>query len=143
MSQEIMEMEVESTPVNVKVDNKFDQLLQDKIYDPSRLHNVTCTLQFKLTDGATIKHEFASTTKLLTVRQWLDNHRTDGDMPYRFHRPLQRTSLKESDELKSLDELQLPPRSRLILEQVASTSNQAGTNIIHQQKPGFFSRFWS
>ena len=69
-----------------------------------------------MTDGKTLKHEFNSSETLNDVRKWVDLNRTDGDCPYSFHRGIPRVTFKDSDELKTLETLELTPRSALLLK---------------------------
>lgn len=88
----------------------------DNIKDTSILHTKTCTLLIKLTNSTSLRNTFDSKTTLNEVRKWVDMHRTDGDVPYSFHRNIPRLTFLESDELKTLETLSLTPRSVLILK---------------------------
>ncbi|KAL6940181.1 hypothetical protein ACO0QE_004076 [Hanseniaspora vineae] len=90
-------------------------VLKDNISHERQFAN-KCALAFKLTDGKTLKNIFDSNLTLNDVRKWVDEHRTDGDVPFSFHRSIPRMTFGDADELKSLKSLELPPRSVLILK---------------------------
>ncbi|KAK6202629.1 uncharacterized protein RJT21DRAFT_112582 [Scheffersomyces amazonensis] len=94
-----------------------------------------CALSIKLFDGTSIRHEFEVTQTLNDVRNWLDKELEiippSNSMPsfatssypqptnYVFHRPiLPRITYTDEQEFLSLLELQLCPRSALILKPV-------------------------
>ncbi|EDO17205.1 hypothetical protein Kpol_1035p18 [Vanderwaltozyma polyspora DSM 70294] len=110
----------------------------DNIRDQSRLHSKKCMLLIRLTDGKTLKNEFESSQNLNDVRKWVDASRTDGDAPYLFHRTIPRMTFTDGDEIKTLDSLELAPRSALILKSLENSSNKL--NITNTQSPGLFSR---
>lgn len=74
-----------------------------------------CTLQVRFTNGDSVKCAFESGTTLKAVREWLEAFRTDGEVPYVFHRNIPRMDYKPEDELKTLRELDLAPRSILMM----------------------------
>lgn len=80
------------------------------------LHTDTCTLQIRFTNGDSVKYTFNSTDTLKSVREWLCDLRTDGEVPYLFHRNIPRMDYKAEDELKTLAELDLTPRSILMMK---------------------------
>ncbi|KAH3900583.1 related to UBX domain-containing protein 7 [Saccharomycodes ludwigii] len=110
--------EGENAPVEVK----------DKIKG-SAVHKEKCALLLRLTNGNTLTHEFNSQETLNDVRKWVDINRTDGDVPYSFHRNIPRVTFGDADELKSLQALELPPRSALILQPFSIEEK----NIAHVQ----------
>ncbi|EGW34897.1 uncharacterized protein SPAPADRAFT_58023 [Spathaspora passalidarum NRRL Y-27907] len=94
-----------------------------------------CMLSIKLFDGSSIKQEFKSEDTLHDVRTWLDLEvgiiPSNETMPafakssyphpvnYAFHRPvLPRITYSEEQESQSLLELELTPRSALILKPI-------------------------
>ncbi|KAI5960317.1 uncharacterized protein KGF55_004609 [Candida pseudojiufengensis] len=107
-----------------------------------------CVLAIKLFDGSTIKKEFKSTNTLIDVRKYLDEEveiiPSTSNMPsfasttylyptgYSFHRPtLPRVTYTEDQESNSLSNLDLTPRSILILKPIYSesqTNNQKPDN---------------
>lgn len=92
-----------------------------------------CSLSIKLFDGSNLKHDFDADKTLNDVRNWLDKETeiirdTDsipsfatntGPNHYVFHRPsFPRTTFTDEQEFKKLSELDLCPRSALILKPI-------------------------
>ncbi|KAI5953009.1 hypothetical protein CANMA_005034 [Candida margitis] len=114
--------------------------------------HTNCLLAIKLFDGSTIKHGFKPEDTLVTVRTFLDDEieiiPSTSNMPsfasttyptgYLFHRPtLPRVTYSEEQELHSLVELDLTPRSILILKPTydqTTASNKSPGN----EKVGIF-----
>ena len=115
--------------------------VRDNIKDPKRLHTENCVLQIKLTNSETLTRSFKSNDMLNEVRTWVDVNRTDGDHPYVFHRSIPRMTFSESDEMKTLEQLELTPRSALILQPL----NIANKNIkiAEAQQAGIFNRVYT
>lgn len=115
--------------------------VRDNIKDLKRLHTENCVLQIKLTNSETLTRSFKSDDILNEVRTWVDVNRTDGDHPYVFHRSIPRMTFSESDEMKTLEQLELAPRSALILQPL----NIANKNvkIAQVQQPGLFNRVYT
>ncbi|SCV00308.1 LANO_0F06216g1_1 [Lachancea nothofagi CBS 11611] len=122
-------------PVNL-LDN-----IHDNIKNTEHLLAKTCTLQIRLLNGHAITHQFPSSTKLDTVRQWVDANRNDGDAPYVFFRSMPREAFVESDELKSLSELQLTPRSAVILKAIENDNKRP--RVIDAQGPGLLGKMFN
>lgn len=105
-----------------------------------------CTLQLKLPNGYTISNTFPPQTKLHKVRMWLDYNCYDDGTPYLFHRNVPRVTLTQDDELKSLQELDLLPRSTLILEPLEAHNNyfddMEQSSILYKVYSGLTS-FWA
>ncbi|KAI8395325.1 UBX domain-containing protein 7 [Nakaseomyces glabratus] len=76
-----------------------------------------CTLKIRMTNGDYVQYDFDSNTSLGSVRRWLKDYRTDGDFPYLFHQNISRKSIRITEEYKTLAELDLTPRSILMLKQ--------------------------
>ncbi|CAX44435.1 UBX-domain (ubiquitin-regulatory domain) protein, putative [Candida dubliniensis CD36] len=93
----------------------------------------SCVLSIKLFDGSTMKREFKAHDTLVDVRKWLDSEveiiPPAKSMPsfattaypyptgYAFHRPaLPRVTYSEEQESNTLADLDLTPRSALILK---------------------------
>lgn len=78
-----------------------------------------CALQVRLFDGTTIRSRFSPHNTLRKeVRQWVDAHREDGDIPYTFKQiltPLPNKTITVSEEEESLQSLGLNPSATLIL----------------------------
>ncbi|GKT95220.1 LOW QUALITY PROTEIN: UBX domain-containing protein [Colletotrichum tofieldiae] len=82
-------------------------------------------LQVRLLDGSTIRSRFPSKTALGgDVRAWVDGERTDGSKePYRFKvvlAPQPSKLIDDTEESKSLAELNLSPSSTLVLAPVGA-----------------------
>lgn len=97
-----------------------------------------CKLSIKLFDGSSLIHDFLPTQTLSQVRDWLDRETEGGIIPnttssmpafaspsvpqpthYVFYRPvLPRITYTDDQEFKTLDELELCPRSALILKPI-------------------------
>ncbi|KAF9872250.1 UBX domain-containing protein [Colletotrichum karsti] len=81
-------------------------------------------LQVRLLDGSTIRSRFPSGKKLADVRRWVDDERTDGSKePYHFKvvlAPLPSRRIDDTEEDKSLAELELSPSSTLLLAPVGA-----------------------
>lgn len=104
------------------------------------LHTDTCTLLIRLTSGHSLTHEFRSKETLNDVRKWLDVNRTDGDTPYSFHRNIPRITFNESQELKTLEQLELTPRSALILKPIELFDGMQGHRVVDAQGPGLLGK---
>ncbi|CAI4056127.1 Ubx7p SKDI_02G3810 [Saccharomyces kudriavzevii IFO 1802] len=114
--------------------------VHDNIKDVQKLHSSKCMLQIRMTDGRTLKHEFNSSETLNDVRRWVDENRTDGDCPYSFHRSIPRMTFKDSHELKTLETLELTPRSALLLKPLESPNSKLAVTGI--QEPGILGRLY-
>ncbi|KAL3232733.1 K6-linked polyubiquitin modification-dependent protein binding [Nakaseomyces bracarensis] len=90
--------------------------LVDKFKNERILDTDTCTLQIRFTNGDSVRYTFDSSSTLKSVREWLNDLRTDGEVPYLFHRNIPRMDYKPEDELKTLAELDLTPRSILMMK---------------------------
>ncbi|KAI3403855.2 hypothetical protein KGF56_003285 [Candida oxycetoniae] len=111
-----------------------------------------CTLAIKLFDGSTIRKEFDSQDSLEDVRKYLDVEvkviPSTSNMPafattshptgYSFHRPtLPRITYSEEQESTSLQDLDLTPRSILILKPIFKDTN-SGNVSPGGEKVGWF-----
>ncbi len=99
---------------------------------------VPCALSIKLFDGSSLKHTFSAEQTLSDVRDWLDRETDNSIIPnttllmpvfaspstaqpthYVFYRPvIPRTTYTEAQERQPLGELELCPRSALILKPI-------------------------
>lgn len=121
--------------------------VRDNILDKARYKTDKCVLMFRLTDSKTVTHTFNSSETLNDVRKWVDANRTDGAGPYSFHRNIPRITFTESDELKTLEDLDLAPRSVLLLKPLddgskhLNVTDEIGNGIINKMFTGF-SHWW-
>lgn len=115
--------------------------IHDNIKNPKKLHAKTCTLLIKLTNGKSITREFGSKSTLNDVRKWVDTARTDGDGPFAFHRSIPRVTFTDSDELRSLEALELLPRSVLIIKPL--DNGYGDLNVAEAKGPGLLGKVFS
>lgn len=95
---------------------------------PSRVPSATkigdiTAIQVRLFDGSTLRSRFKTSDPVKEIRKWVDENRTDGDVPYAFKQlltPHPHRNIDETEEDKSLGEIGLPPSSTLILVPVRS-----------------------
>ena len=118
------------------------QTLKDNISQEKQLTN-KCALAFKLTDGKMLKNIFDSYLTLNDVRKWVDKHRTDGDTPFSFHRNIPRMTFGDADELRSLKDLELPPRSVLILKTLEFDHPRKLVHASNASAQGLLSKMYS
>ena len=130
-AMETRESQMSTEPVEV----------HDNIKNRSILHTENCTLQIRLTNSETLTRKFKSTDTLNEVRTWVDVNRTDGDHPYAFHRNIPRMTFSESDEMKTLETLDLTPRSALTLQPLDTTTKPM--NIAEMQQPGLLNKVYT
>ncbi|CDR45441.1 CYFA0S18e01772g1_1 [Cyberlindnera fabianii] len=114
----------------------------------NKLEVDSCALSIRLLDGHSLQHVFKATEKLTDVRTWIDANRSDGSTPYAFHRMIPRVTYEASDEEKTLTQLELTPRSALILKPFNSyteayTHASASQGGIISRVWGGISSFWS
>lgn len=114
--------------------------IHDNIKNTQRLHTKTCTLLIKLTNGENITKEFDSRRTLNDVRKWVDKNRTDGDGPYAFHRNIPRVTFADSDELRTLEALELLPRSVLIIKPLENAYRSL--NVAEAKGPGLLGKVY-
>lgn len=99
-----------------------------------------CALQVRLLDGSTIRSRFPSSNTLRAhVRPWIDEQRSDGDVPYTFKQilaPLPNQAITISDEEESLHDLGLTPSANMVLVPVPGSISAYGGSDGH----GLFSR---
>lgn len=113
--------------------------VHDNIKDVKKLHVNKCVLMLRLTNSNTLTCQFDSKQTLNDVRKWVDEHRTDGDCPYAFHRSIPRVTFAESDELKTLETLELLPRSVLLLKPLQTSY----TNVAEAKGPGLLGKVFT
>ncbi|CCK70527.1 Ubx6p KNAG_0E02680 [Huiozyma naganishii CBS 8797] len=124
-----------------EVASVLDTNIHDNIKNRSILNKETCILQIKLTDSTNLKNTFSSKDTLNDVRTWVDANRTDGTVPYAFHRNVPRFTFQESDELKTLTELELEPRSSLLLKPLDIRARRL--HVVEVDNPGLFGKVYS
>lgn len=109
-----------------------------RVPSTTRIGNVT-SIQVRLFDGSTIRSRFKTSDPVKEVRKWVDENRTDGELPYAFKQlltPLPNRPVDETEENKSLGEIGLAPSSTLILVPVRSFAS-----AYNGSSEGLFSRF--
>ncbi|KAF5619506.1 UBX7 UBX (ubiquitin regulatory X) domain protein [Fusarium sp. NRRL 52700] len=90
---------------------------ETKLSSASKSGAITA-LQVRLFDGSTLRNRFNTTAHLKEVRQWVDENRGDGSLPYTFKQvltPLPNKNIDETEEDKPLGDLGLFPSSTLVL----------------------------
>ena len=115
-----------------------DPLTENKTHKSNTSKYDMCSLSIKLFDGNSLKHDFKASQTLNDVRSWLDNEtdhliipNNNASLPsfatasypqpthYVFHHPvLPRITYSDDDEFKKLSDLDLCPRSVLILKPI-------------------------
>ncbi|KAK6457820.1 uncharacterized protein RJT20DRAFT_26609 [Scheffersomyces xylosifermentans] len=121
-----------------KLDNTKDGTPQSSTTSKANTPRPTsdvCSLSIKLFDGNSLRHDFKPTDTLNDVRTWIDSETeiipTHNSLPsfatssypqptnYVFHRPmLPRITFTDEQELQKLVDLELCPRSALILKPI-------------------------
>ncbi|CUM67036.1 uncharacterized protein PRCAT00004724001 [Priceomyces carsonii] len=110
---------------------------ESKVRGKSSHNSDSCILSIKLLDGISLVHEFKASDTLYSVRNWLDQETNGEVLPsspslpsfarslnpqpvrYVFHCPvLPRKTFSEDEERLNLSELDLRPRSALILKPI-------------------------
>lgn len=130
---------------DVKIDEiiNVNQALKNNVRDRRPSTTLVCALSIRLLDGSSLRHEFKTTDTLNDVRKWIDENRTDSDDPYCFHRTIPRATFGVTEEEKTLESLELTPRSALILKPFSSYANaynNSGKISIKSSQGGLFSR---
>ncbi|QUC19853.1 uncharacterized protein UV8b_04094 [Ustilaginoidea virens] len=76
------------------------------------------SVQVRLFDGSTIRSRFKTSSPVRHIRNWVDESRTDGRLPYAFKQlltPLPNRPIDDTEEGKSLGDMCLSPSSTLVL----------------------------
>lgn len=101
-----------------------------------------CAVQVRVLDGSTIRSRFPSHQTLRThVRAWVDEQRSDGDVPYTFKQilaPKPNRAITISEEEESLQDLGLTPSATLVMVPVQGSIAAYGSG-----GPGLLSRGFS
>jgi hypothetical protein len=79
----------------------------------------------RLFDGSAIKNVFEGKQTLGSVRDWVDQNRTDGDHPYTLVQTFPMRKFGPLEEGQTLRELDLVPSTTLILKPATNASNIA------------------
>ena len=116
-----------------------DKQLSDEIQGGHLLASFEkCAIQVRMFDGSTIRGRFGPEQTLgSSIRGWVDQQRSDGDIPYTFKQilaPLPNRSLSISDEEDSLRTLSLFPSATLVMVPVK------GSIAAYSANQGFLSR---
>ncbi|OBA24853.1 hypothetical protein HANVADRAFT_54266 [Hanseniaspora valbyensis NRRL Y-1626] len=108
--------------------------IKDHIHNKQKFNEITdCKLNIKTIDNKNIIHTFKSDDSLDTVRKYLVEVEKVEDN-FMFHRNVPRLTYKDIDEFKSLKDLDLLPRSALILEPKHSLSNSSHKSPFFEAK---------
>ncbi|GMM48054.1 Ubx7 protein [Pichia kluyveri] len=92
--------------VSPNLDN--DTKIHENLHNAKIQNSEIYTIQIKLFDGTTIRHQFKSNTKLLNVREYILKEYPDYNItPFYFFKNIDRTTLGEADENKPLTYLNL------------------------------------
>jgi len=107
----------------------------------------TTTILVRLTDGKTIRCQFAANDSLQNVKQFIDQHRTDGNAPYEMRSTFPTRSFTNADLTCTLEHLNLIPSGTIVLtgppaERTNSTRESHGTNGIMGNISHFFGRLF-
>lgn len=131
---------------DVKIDEIIteSQTLNNNVRDRRPSTSLVCALLIRLLDGSALRGEFKNTDTLADVRCWIDENRTDSEDPYCFHRTIPRATFGVTDEEKTLESLELTPRSALILKpfnSFTSAYNSTGRSS-NRSRGGLISRLF-
>ncbi|KAG6182593.1 hypothetical protein E4U27_001720 [Claviceps purpurea] len=100
-------------------------------------------IQVRLFDGSTIRSRFRTASPMRHVREWVDEARTDGSMPYSLKQlltPLPNRPIDDTEDEKSLGEIGLAPSSTIVLVPIRPKYVSAYT---HSSPMAIFSRLVS
>ncbi|MCJ1299111.1 hypothetical protein MMC08_001902 [Hypocenomyce scalaris] len=96
-----------------------DRQLSSEASTPRPTSSKICAVQVRLFDGSTIRSRFTSESTLRSdVRKWVDENRSDGDIPYTFKQilaPLPSRALTITEEEETLQSLGLTPSATLVM----------------------------
>ncbi|CAF9941505.1 MAG: hypothetical protein ALECFALPRED_009166 [Alectoria fallacina] len=96
-----------------------DQQLASEFNFPKSTRSKECAVQVRMFDGNTIRCRFPSDQTLRgNVRPWVDQQKTDDDVPYTFKQvltPMPNRTLLISEEEESLQSLGLTPSATLVI----------------------------
>ncbi|ODQ79150.1 hypothetical protein BABINDRAFT_162206 [Babjeviella inositovora NRRL Y-12698] len=110
-ARERRRLERQGEVMEAEEDLSIKEVIRKKQHD-------SCALHIKLLNGATLTAKFEPQQTLNDVRNWVDEHRDDGEQPYTFVKAVPKVNYGDGDELSSLAELDLLPRSALLLKPV-------------------------
>ncbi|KAH3672253.1 hypothetical protein WICMUC_004348 [Wickerhamomyces mucosus] len=136
--------------IDMDDEHKIDEIIQENKTLRDNIHNrklsnsfttpEICSLAIRLLNGSSIRYDFKPTDTLNDVRNWIDQNRTDGDQPYCFHRTIPRITFGVTDEEKTLEKLELIPRSALILKPFSTYSDAFSQSGRSSNTRGLFAR---
>ncbi|KAI9244246.1 hypothetical protein BY458DRAFT_561043 [Sporodiniella umbellata] len=93
----------------------------------SRQNHEFSNLNIRLLDGSTIRHQFEASDTLSTVKEWIQESRTDGNSEYKLSAQFPTRLFTESDSYNSLRDLNLCPSATIIMKPIyKSTSSLSG-----------------
>lgn len=96
-----------------------DRQLSSESPAPMPIYSKVCAVQVRLFDGSTIRSRFTPQSTLSSdVRKWVDETRTDGDIPFTFKQilsPLPSRAVTISEEEETLQSLGLTPSATLVM----------------------------
>ncbi|KAG5928224.1 hypothetical protein E4U42_001108 [Claviceps africana] len=134
--QELRRMERRSQ-TNAQTQAQTQSQSQSRRSSSTRLGEHT-SIQVRLFDGSTIRSRFKTASPVKHVRQWIDEARTDGSMPYALKQlltPLPNRPIDDTEDEKSLGDVGLSPSSTLILVPIQTYAAAYG-----DPSQGIFSR---
>jgi len=112
--------------LNDGAEGLVNRQLASEMKPPRPRPSSNCAVQVRLFDGSIIRSTFPSDQTLgKNVRQWIDEQRADGDVPYTFRQilaPLPNRPISISEEEESLQSLGLTPSATLVMIPVQSYS---------------------
>ncbi|KAG6024687.1 hypothetical protein E4U40_003123 [Claviceps sp. LM458 group G5] len=139
-------LESSSSPVAVNNNSAIKNTHKRQPSHPSSTSTRTSehtSIQVRLFDGSTIRSRFRTASPMRHVRDWVDEARTDGSMPYSLKQlltPLPNRSIDDTEDEKSLGEIGLAPSSTIVLVPIRPKYVSAYT---HSSPMAIFSRLVS
>lgn len=107
----ISKPKVETKPrISVKPKTVISKLIKEerKIIPKVKPRATTCLIQLKLLDGSTIRQKFEPNDKLHIVRSFiLQSNPEYNNYHFYFFKPIERITLSDGDELRSVEDLDL------------------------------------
>lgn len=128
-----------------------DESIHENIHNAKLQNSTTYTIQLKLFDGSTTRHQFKSDDKLSQVRDFvLETYPDYNSFPFYFFKNIDRITFGDADENKSLMSLNLN-MSTLILKPVepeessniSSTTDEHSSSTFSWLRNKMYSYLWS